>query len=63
MINDGKNIIKTITVLQGSHQINMNVRKTSLWDGDGLGGQAGVAVDPATLAGQALVDPGGDVAG
>ncbi len=35
----------------------------SLWDGDGLGGQAGGAVDLAPLAGQALAGPGGDVAG
>jgi hypothetical protein len=35
----------------------------SLWDGDGLGGQACVAVDLAPLAGQTPVGPGGDVAG
>jgi hypothetical protein len=56
-------MIKIITELQGSHQINMKVRKTSLWDGDGLGGKTGVAVDIAPLAGQALVGPGGDVTG
>jgi hypothetical protein len=27
-INNGKNLIKTITVLQWANQINMNVRKT-----------------------------------
>ncbi len=42
-INDSKTIIKTVTVLQRSHQINIEVRKTLVWDGDGLGGQAGVA--------------------
>ncbi len=41
----------------------MKVRKTSLRDGDGLGGQARVAVDLAPLAGQTPVGPGGDVAG
>ncbi len=41
----------------------MKVRKTLLRDGDGLGGQACVAVDLALLAGQTPVDPGGDVAG
>jgi hypothetical protein len=41
----------------------MKVRKTSLWDGDGLRGQACVAVDLAPLAGQTHVVPGGDVAG
>ncbi len=40
----------------------MKVRKTSLWDGDGLGGQVRVAVDLAPLAGQSPVGPGGDVA-
>jgi hypothetical protein len=39
------------------------VRKTSLWDGDGLKGQACVAVDLAPLAGKAPAGPGGDVAG
>jgi hypothetical protein len=38
----------------------MEVRKTSLQNRDGLGGQACVAVD---LAGQTLAGPGGDVAG
>ncbi len=46
MINDGKNIIKTITVLQWAHQIYIKVIKTSLWDGDALKGQACVAVLP-----------------
>ncbi len=32
-----KNIFKIITVLERAHQINMKVRKTSLWDGVGLG--------------------------
>jgi hypothetical protein len=41
----------------------MDVRKTSLWDEDGLGGQVCVAVDLALLAGQTLAGPGGDVAG
>jgi hypothetical protein len=60
MVND-KNIIKTNIVLQWAHQIHVKVRKTSLWDGDGLGGQVCVAVDLAPLAGQAPVGPGGDV--
>jgi hypothetical protein len=46
-INISKNIIKIITVLQWAHQINMEVRKTQLGDGDGLGDQACVAVDLA----------------
>jgi hypothetical protein len=37
MISNGKNVIKIITVLQRAHQIYMEVRKTPLWDGDGLG--------------------------
>ncbi len=41
----------------------MKVRKMSLRDGDGLGGQACVAVDLAPLAGQTPAGPGGDVAG
>jgi hypothetical protein len=41
----------------------MEVRKTSLGDGDGLGGQACVAVDLALLAGQTLAGPVGYVAG
>jgi hypothetical protein len=41
----------------------MEVRKTSLRDGDGLGGQACVAVDLALLAGQTPAGPGGDIAG
>ncbi len=41
----------------------MQVRKTSLRDGDGLGGQARVAVNLAPLAGQTPAGPGGDVAG
>ncbi len=41
----------------------MQVRKTPLWDGDGEGGQACVAVDLAPLAGQTPAGPGGDVAG
>jgi hypothetical protein len=40
----------------------MEVRKTSLQDGDGLGGQACVAVDLAPLADKTLTDPGGEVA-
>jgi Mrp family chromosome partitioning ATPase len=35
-----------------AHQINIEVRKTSLWDGDGLGGLACVVVDLAPLTGQ-----------
>jgi hypothetical protein len=62
-MNDSKNIIKTVTVLQWAHQIHMKVRKTPLRDGDGLGGEACVAVDLAPLAGQTPMDPGGDVAG
>ncbi len=41
----------------------MEVRKTSLRDGDGLGNQACVAVDLALLVGQTPAGPGGDVAG
>ncbi len=51
-------MIKIITVLQWAHQINMQVRKTPLGDGD----QACVAVDLAPLAGQTPVGPGSDVA-
>ncbi len=56
-------VIKIITVLQRAHQIYMQVIKTPLWNGDGLGGQACVAVDLALLAGQTPAGPGGDVAG
>jgi hypothetical protein len=41
----------------------MKVRKMLLWDGDGLGGQACVAVDLAPLAGLTLAGMGGDVGG
>ncbi len=41
----------------------MQMRETSLRDGDGLGGQARVAVNLAPLAGQTPPGPGGDVAG
>ncbi len=41
----------------------MEERITSLRDGDGLGGQACVAVDLAPLASRSLAGPGGDVAG
>jgi hypothetical protein len=41
----------------------MEVRKTPLWDGDGLGGQVCVAVNLAPLAGQTPAGPGGDIAG
>ncbi len=41
----------------------MEVRKTSLGDGDGLGDQACVAVDLAPLAGQTPAGPGGEVTG
>ncbi len=41
----------------------MEVRKTPLWDGDGFGGQACVAVDLAPLEGQAPTGPGSDVTG
>ncbi len=62
LIGNGKNIIKIVTILQWAHQIHMKVRKTPLGDGDGLGGQACVAVDLAPLAGQTPACPGGDVA-
>jgi hypothetical protein len=62
-INNGKNIIKTITVLQWDHQINMKMRKTPLRDGDREGDQACVAVDLAPRAGQTTAGSGGDVAG
>jgi hypothetical protein len=62
-INNGENIIEIITILQWAQQIHMKVRKTPLWDGEGLGGQACMAVDLGPLAGQALTGPGGDVAG
>ncbi len=57
--HNGKNIIKIVTILKWAHQIHMKVRKTSLRDGDGLGGQACEAVDLA----QTPAGPGGDVAG
>jgi hypothetical protein len=41
----------------------MEVRKTPLGDGDGLGNQACEALDLALLAGQTPVGPSGDVAG
>jgi hypothetical protein len=41
----------------------MEVRKTLLGDGDGLGDQACVVVDLAQLAGQTPRGPGDDVAG
>jgi hypothetical protein len=62
-INNGKNIIKIVTILQWAHQIHMEVRKTPLRDGDGLGGQACMVVDLAPLAGQTPAGPGSDVAG
>jgi hypothetical protein len=62
MINNSKNVIKIITVLQRAHQINMEVRKMPLGDGDELGDQGCVAVDLALLAGQTLAGPGGDIA-
>jgi hypothetical protein len=49
--------------MQWAHQINMQVTKTPLRDGDGEGDQASVAVDPAPLAGQTPASTGGDVAG
>jgi hypothetical protein len=63
MINNSKNVIKIITVLQRAHQIYMEVRKTSLWDGDGVGGQSCVAMNLDPLAGQTPAGPGSDVAG
>jgi hypothetical protein len=62
MVKNSKNIIKIVTVLQRVHQIYMEVRKTPLQDGDGLGGQACVAVNLAPLVGQTPVGPGGDIA-
>jgi hypothetical protein len=41
----------------------LQVRKTLLGDGDGLGDQACVAMDLALLAGQTPAGPAGDVAG
>ncbi len=41
----------------------MQMGKTSLPDGDGLGNQACVAVNLAPLAGQIPAGPGSDVAG
>jgi hypothetical protein len=58
-----ENIIKLITVLQKAHQINMQVRKMPLGDGDGEGDQACVAVDLSLLAGQTPTGPAGDIAG
>jgi hypothetical protein len=63
VINISENIIKTITVLQRSHQVNMKVRKMSLGNGDGLRHKAGVAMDLALLAAQAGARSGGDVVG
>jgi hypothetical protein len=50
VINKSKYVIKIITVLQKAHQIYIHMRKTPLWDGDGLGGQVCVAVDLAPQA-------------
>jgi hypothetical protein len=57
------NVMKIITVLQRAHQIYTEVRKTLLWDGDGLGNKACVVVNLALLAGQTSVGLGGDITG
>ncbi len=63
MIINGKNVIKIIIVLQRAHQIYMEVRKTALEDGDGLGNQVCVAVNLAPLAGQTPACPSSDIPG
>jgi hypothetical protein len=44
-----------------AHQVNVEMSKTPLRDGVGLGQQAGVAVDLASLAMEAGFYPAGDV--
>jgi hypothetical protein len=56
-------MIKIVTVLQRAHQTYMEVRKTPLRNGDGLGNQVCMIVNLAPLAGQTPAGPGGDVAG
>jgi hypothetical protein len=63
VINDSENEIATTTILQGSHQINVEMRKTALRDGNWLQWQEGVAVNLGLLAVEANARPGGDVIG
>jgi hypothetical protein len=62
-INDSENKIAIATVLQGSHQINVEMRKTLLQEGDRLQLQACVAKNLGLLAVEAGSQPGGDVGG
>jgi hypothetical protein len=55
--------MKTATILQWSHQINVKMRKMSLQDRDWLGLQVHVGMDLGLLAVEAGSRPGGDVAG
>jgi hypothetical protein len=50
VINDSENEIATTTILQGPHQINVEMRKTALRDGNWLLWQEGVAVNLGLLA-------------
>jgi hypothetical protein len=63
VVNDSENEIATATVLRGSHQINVEMRKTSMRDGDWLQLQAGVAINLGPLAVEAGSRPGVDVGG
>ncbi len=55
--------IPGISIPSGSHQINVEMRKTPLQDGDRLRLQAGVAMNLGLLAVEAGLRPGGDVSG
>jgi hypothetical protein len=61
--HDCQNVVATITVLLRAHQVNVEMSKLPLRDGDGLRQQAGVAVYLALLAEQAGSCPVGDVVG
>ncbi len=56
-------MVATIAVLLRAHQVDVEVSKPPLRDGDGLWQQASVAVDLALLAVQAGYRPVGDVIG
>jgi hypothetical protein len=52
-----------ITTLQWSHQIDVNVRETTLWDGDRQRLKLDMAVNLALLTAEARSRPCRDVAG